>query len=148
VITNHFNISRKVVKLEAVLDRIVIGEFWDLGFRSRQQMRQTRAIFFGTKFMVKYWYAKHENREYCPQHGALNPFFAGSAFSAVTIAVSEPFLLPTVENWYPFWRYVLAPGSYPNIYRQTTMAIGLESQHGALTPFSARLHLATSGFKS
>jgi hypothetical protein len=30
------------------------------------------AKFFGAKFAVKYWQAKHENRECCPQHGALN----------------------------------------------------------------------------
>ena len=34
----------------------------------------------------------------CERHGALNaPYYAGLAFSAVTIAVSEPFLLPVVE---------------------------------------------------
>jgi hypothetical protein len=60
-------------------------------------MRQTMAKFFGTKFVVKYWQAKHENRECCPQHGALNGFTAGLAFSAVTIADSEPFLLPASE---------------------------------------------------
>ena len=74
-------------------------------------MRQTVANFFGTKFVVKYWQAKHENRECCPQHGALNGNSAGLAFSAVTIAVSEPFLLPTAENWSPGRGYVLAPGS-------------------------------------
>ena len=56
-------------------------------------MRQTVAIFFGAKFVVKYWHAKHENRKCCPQHGALSAMSAGLAFSAVTIAVSEPFLL-------------------------------------------------------
>jgi hypothetical protein len=66
---------------------------------------------FGTKFVVKYWHAKYENQECCPQHGALNGISAGFLFSAVTIAVSEPFLLPTAENWPPGWRYVLAPGS-------------------------------------
>ena len=70
---------------------------------------------FGTKFVVKYWHAKHENRECCPQHGALSAFSAGLAFSAVNIAVSEPFycqllkigtavtkpfLLPAAKNWY------------------------------------------------
>ena len=58
-----------------------------------------------------YWQAKHENRECCPQHGALNGNSAGLAFSAVTLAVSEPFLLPTAENWSPRWRTILAPGS-------------------------------------
>jgi hypothetical protein len=61
-------------------------------------MRQTGRISFGTKFVVKYWHAKHENRNCCPQHGALNAFSVGLAFSAVTIAVSELFLLPTAEN--------------------------------------------------
>jgi hypothetical protein len=74
-------------------------------------MRQTVAKFFGAKFVVKYWQAKHENRECCPQHGALNGISAGLAFSAVTIADSEPFLLPTAENWSPGWRSILAPGS-------------------------------------
>ena len=62
-------------------------------------MRQTVANFFGTKFVVKYWHAKHENRKCCPQHGALNASSAGSAFSAVTRAVSEPFLSAVAENW-------------------------------------------------
>jgi hypothetical protein len=61
-------------------------------------MRQTVANFFGTKFVVKYWQAKHENRECCPQHGALSGISAGLAFSAVTLAVSEPFLLTAAEN--------------------------------------------------
>ena len=74
-------------------------------------MRQTVAKFLGTKFVVKYWHAKHENRECCPQHGALNASSAGLAFSAVTLAVSEPFLLPAAENWSPGWRSILAPGS-------------------------------------
>ena len=69
------------------------------------------AKFFGDKFVVKYWHAKHENRECCPQHGALNGNSAGLAFSTVTIAVSEQFLLPTAENWSPGWRSILAPGS-------------------------------------
>ena len=56
---------------------------------------------FGTKIVVKYWYAKHENRKCCPQHGVLNASSAGLAFSAVTLAVSEPFLLPAAENWSP-----------------------------------------------
>jgi hypothetical protein len=74
-------------------------------------MRQTGRISFGTKFVVKYWHAKHENRKCCPQHGALSAFSAGLAFSAVTLAVSEPFLLPAAENWHPVTGYVLAPGS-------------------------------------
>jgi hypothetical protein len=53
---------------------------------------------FGTKFVVKYWHAKHENPECCLQHGALSGISAGSALLAVTIAVSEPFLLPTAEK--------------------------------------------------
>ncbi len=61
------------------------------------------AIFFGTKFVVKYWHAKHENRKCCPQHGALNGVSAGLAFSAVTIAVSEPFLLTEGDM---FWRQI------------------------------------------
>ena len=76
-----------------------------MGFRAAE-MR-----FFGAKFVVKYWHAKHENRKCRPQHGALNGISAGLAFSAVTIAVSEPFLLPTAENWSPGRGYVLAPGS-------------------------------------
>jgi hypothetical protein len=40
-------------------------------------MRQTVAKFFGAKFVVKYWQAEHENRECCPQHGALNGNSAG-----------------------------------------------------------------------
>jgi hypothetical protein len=51
-------------------------------------------VFF-TEFVVKYWHAKHENRKCCPQHGAFNAPSVGLAFSVVTIAVSEPFLLPT-----------------------------------------------------
>jgi hypothetical protein len=112
-------------------------------------MRQTGAtFFFGTKFVVKYWHAKNENRKCCPQHGALNGPFAGLAFTAVTIAVSESFLLPTTENWHPVGWHVLAPGSYPNIYRRTTMVIVLEPQHGALNDPSARFCLARTGFKS
>ena len=61
-------------------------------------MRQTVAIFFGAKFVVKYWHAKHENRECCLQYGVLTASSAGLAFSAVAIAVSEPFLLPAAEN--------------------------------------------------
>jgi hypothetical protein len=67
--------------------------------------------YFGAQFVVKYWHAKHENRNCCPQHGALSAFSASLAFSAVTIAVSEPFLLPTAEKWYPEREYILAPGS-------------------------------------
>ena len=40
---------------------------------------------------------------------ALNVFSAGLAFSAVTLAVSEPSLLPAAENWSPGWRSILAP---------------------------------------
>ena len=32
-------------------------------------------------------------------NGALSAFSAGLAFSAVTIAVAEPFLVPAAENW-------------------------------------------------
>ena len=110
-------------------------------------MQQTGGISFGTEFVVKHWHAKHENRECCPQHGALNVFSVGLAFSAVTIAVSEPFLLSAAENWYPETRHVLAPIAQFNIYRQTTMAIGLEPQHGALNVFFVRLHLARIGFE-
>jgi hypothetical protein len=35
--------------------------------------------------MVKYWYTEHENRECCPQHGALTAFSVSLAFSAVAI---------------------------------------------------------------
>jgi hypothetical protein len=129
--------------LHALRHHASISEFWDLGLRSPNNTT-TKGIFFGTKFVVKYWHAKHKNRECCPQHGALNPFYVGLAFLAVTIAVSGP----TAENWYPVGGYVLAPGSYPNIYRRTTstMTIELEPQNGALNPFSARLHLSTSAF--
>ena len=54
--------------------------------------------------MVEYRQAKHENRECCPQHEALSAVSAGVAFSAVTIAVSEPFLLLAAENWSPVTR--------------------------------------------
>ena len=74
-------------------------------------MRQTVATFFGAKFVVKYWQAKHENRECCPQHGALSGNSAVLAFSAVTLAVTKPFLLPAAENGSPVTRKVLAPGS-------------------------------------
>ena len=74
-------------------------------------MRQTWGVSFGAKFVVKYWRVKYENRKCCPQHGALNAFSVGLVFSAVTIAASEPFLLPTVENWYPVGGYILAPNS-------------------------------------
>jgi hypothetical protein len=67
-------------------------------------MRQTCTISFGAKLVVKYWQAKHENRKCCPQDGALNASSAGLAFSAVTIAVSELFLLPAAENWCPVAR--------------------------------------------
>ena len=110
-------------------------------------MRQIKPSFLGTKFVVKYWHAKHENRECCPQHGALHALSVALAFSAVTIAISEPFLLPAAENWYPETRHVLAPIAQFNVYRQTTMAIGLEPQHGALNVFYGRLHLARIGFK-
>ena len=63
-------------------------------------MRQTGRASFGAEFVVKYWHAKYVNRERCPKHGALNAFSTGSAFSAVTIAVPEPFLLRTAENWH------------------------------------------------
>ena len=69
-------------------------------------MRQTVGIFFGTKVVVEYWHAEHENRKCCPQHEALSAIRAGLAFSVVTIAVSEPFLLPTDENWSPGRGYV------------------------------------------
>jgi hypothetical protein len=36
---------------------------------------------------------------------------AGLAFSAVTLAVFEPFLLPAAENRSAGWRSILAPGS-------------------------------------
>jgi hypothetical protein len=74
-------------------------------------MRQTVANFLGAKFAVKYWQAKYGNRKCCPQHGVLSAFSAGLAFSAVAIAVSESFLLPTAEKWYPGWRTILAPNS-------------------------------------
>jgi hypothetical protein len=74
-------------------------------------MRQPGRISFGTKFVVKYWHAKHENRKCCPQHGALSGIFASLAISAVTLAVFEPFLLPAAENWHPVIGYVMAPGS-------------------------------------
>jgi hypothetical protein len=65
-------------------------------------MRQTVGIFFDAKFVVEYWHhdwhAKHENRNCYPQHEALSAISAGLAFSAVAIAVSEPFLLPTAEK--------------------------------------------------
>jgi hypothetical protein len=64
-------------------------------------MRQTGGISFGTEFVVKYLHANHENRERCPQHGALNAFSAGLAFSAVTIAVPEAFVLLAAENRSP-----------------------------------------------
>ena len=64
-------------------------------------MPQTATISFGTEFVVKYWHAKHENRECCPKHGVLSVLFADLAFLAVTIAVPEPFLVETAENWYP-----------------------------------------------
>jgi hypothetical protein len=111
-------------------------------------MRQTRGINFGAKFVVKYWHANHENRKCCPQHGALNAFPAGLAFSAITIAVFEPFLLPIAENWYLVGGYVMAPNSYSNSCRQTTTMIALEPQHGALNASSARFCLAGTGFKS
>jgi hypothetical protein len=110
-------------------------------------MRETVGIFFGAEFVVKYWHAKHENRNFCPQHGALNAPSVGLVFSVVTIAVSEPFLLPAAKNWCPGGRYVLAPRSYPNIYHQTTMTNGVETQHGDLNAPSARFCLARTGFK-
>ena len=64
-------------------------------------MRQTGSVSFGPKFAAKYGHAKHENPECGPQHGASNAFSAGLAFLAVTIAVPEPFLLPTAENGLP-----------------------------------------------
>jgi hypothetical protein len=119
--------------------------------RSRFKLALTNATnrgdIFGAKFVVKYWYVKHENRKCCPQHEALNASSVGLAFSAITIAVYEPFLLPTAENWSPDRGYVLAPRSYSNSYRQTTMANGLGRQHGALNASSIRLHLARTGFK-
>jgi hypothetical protein len=60
-------------------------------------MRQTVAIFFGAEFEVKYSQAKYENPKCCPKHGASNAPSAGLAFSAVTIAVYEAFLLPAAE---------------------------------------------------
>jgi hypothetical protein len=76
-------------------------------------MGQTEATFFGTEFVVKYWHAEYENRKYCPQYGALTGPSTGLAFSAITIAVSEAFLLPAAENRSPVGRHILAPGSYP-----------------------------------
>jgi hypothetical protein len=64
--------------------------------------------------VVKYWHATHathENRECYPQHGALNPCTAGLAFSAVTIAVSEAFLLPAAENEAEKKPFSLAPSA-------------------------------------
>ena len=87
------------------------GEFWDLGLRSCCRMRQIKPSFLGTKFVVKYWHAKHENRECCPQYGALSAFSVALAFSAVTIAVSEPFLLLAAENWRPENPNVLVPSA-------------------------------------
>jgi hypothetical protein len=74
-------------------------------------MRQTCTTSFGTKLVVKYWQAKHEDRECCSQHGAVSAFSAGLAFSVVTIAVFEPFLLTSVENLSLVARQVLAPNS-------------------------------------
>ena len=51
------------------------------------------------------------NRIFYAQHGALSAFSVDLAFSAVTIAVSEPSLLPAAENWYPENSYVLAPSA-------------------------------------
>jgi hypothetical protein len=86
-----------------LLYRLVLG--------SRFKVALTNA----TNMHDKFWHqargeilasAKHENRECCPQaqHGALSAVSAGLAFSAVTIAVSEPFLLPAAENWSPVTR--------------------------------------------
>jgi hypothetical protein len=73
--------------------------------RSRFKVSLTNATnsgdIFGTKIVVKYWHAKHENRKCSPHQGALSAISAGLAFSAVTIAVTEPFLLPSAENWSP-----------------------------------------------
>ena len=88
----------------------VLGSRFNI-LRSCCQMRQIKPDFFGTKFVVKYWDAKHENRECCPQHGALSVFSVGLAFSIVTIAGSKPFLLPAAENWYLGNPYVLAPSA-------------------------------------
>ena len=66
-------------------------------------MRQTGGVSFGTEFVVKYWHAKHENRKCCLQHGALTAPGAGLAFSAVTIAVPEPFLLSAAEIGAQSW---------------------------------------------
>ena len=90
---------------------ITIDEFGNLGLRSRCQMRQIKPSFFGTKFVVKYWHAKLKNREGCPQHGALNAFSVGLALSAVTVAVSVPFLLPAAENWHPENPCVMVPSA-------------------------------------
>jgi hypothetical protein len=58
---------------------------------------------------VEYWHAKHDNRKCCPQHGALAVPFARSAFSAVTIAISEAFLLTIAEIRSPIGRHIMAP---------------------------------------
>ena len=76
------------------------------GFRFKVALTNptNRGDIFGAKFVVKYWDVKNENRKCCPQHGALNAFSTDLAFSAVTIAVSEHFLLPAAENWCPVAR--------------------------------------------
>jgi hypothetical protein len=54
-----------------------------------------------------------------PKHGALNASSAGLAFSAVTIAVSEPFILPTAENWCLGGRNILSNKMQMEEDRQT-----------------------------
>ena len=113
-------------------------------------MRRPETIFFGSKFVVKYWHLKHENRECCPQLvQSFNSVSAGLAFSAVTIAVSEAFLLSAAENWHPeksffFWHRVR---SLIFIAKPRTTN-GLEPQHEAVSSFSFRFCLARTDFKS
>ena len=68
-------------------------------------------FFFGPNFVVKFGHAKYEILKFCPKHGALNEFSADLALSAVTIDVSEPFLLAATKNWCLEKPLVLSPRS-------------------------------------
>ena len=72
-----------------------IGEFWDLGLSGKVLLSNaTNKTLF---FLAPSSWSNIGMRSIKIE----SVVFAGLAFSAVTIAVSEAFLLPIAENWPP-----------------------------------------------
>jgi hypothetical protein len=116
-------------------------------------MRRTETIFFGHQVRGQIWACKAWKLKVLSTTWRFKCVFCqfsvfGRCYTAV--AVSEAFLQPAAENGYPEKPFFLATSaeSTCDVYRQTTMTIGLEPQHKALNVFSVRFGLARTDFKS